>query len=214
MEKYKVCPVCGTHNNPLFLECSDCETDLQNVPVIDESMEQAAQNNGQSADAVPVSAPMVRVCDCGEKNPVQARRCSACGEDISMIIPSPDTSPAEDTTPPVRQYLLSSLDGAFVYEIKEGATLVGRENEMWEYLSTKPYVSRKHAELNLDSAAGVLSIKNCNTTNYTFVNNAMITGDASVELKDGDEVGLGGNEQNGSRQPEAAYFQVRIGSCM
>ena len=42
----------------------------------------------------------------------------------------------------------------------------------------------------------------------------MISGDATTELKDGDEIGLGGNEQNGSRQAEAAYFLVRIGTCM
>ena len=209
MEKYKVCPVCGTHNNPLFLECSDCETDLQNIPVVDEEMERLAeqQNSEGAADPSP-TAPMVRVCDCGAKNPVQARRCSACGEDISMIVPTPDSATA------VQRYVFSSLDGDFAYEIKEGVTVIGRENAMREYLSSKPYVSRKHAELNLDIAAGVLLIKNCNTTNYTFVYNTMISGDALVELKDGDEVGLGGNEQNGSRQPEAAYFQVRIGSCM
>lgn len=209
MEKYKVCPVCGTHNNPLFLECTDCETDLQNVPVVDEEMERVAEqkNSEGSVEASP-TAPMVRVCDCGAKNPVQARRCSACGEDISMIVPAPDCAPA------VHRYIFSSLDGDFAYEIKEGSTIIGRENEMREYLCSKPYVSRKHAELNLDIAAGILSIKNCNATNYTFVNNTMISGDASVELKDGDEIGLGGNEQNGSRQPEAAYFLVRIGSCM
>ena len=33
------------------------------------------------------------------------------------------------------------------------------------------------------------------------------------ELKDGDEIGLGGNSQNGQRQNEAAYFVIRIGSC-
>ena len=204
MEKYKVCPVCGTHNNPLFLECSDCETDLQNVPVVDEEMERVAeQQNSEGAVEPSHTAPMVRVCDCGVKN-----RCSACGEDISMIVPTPDCAPA------VQRYMFSSLDGDFACEIKEGVTIIGRENEMREYLSSKLYVSRKHAELNLDVAAGILSIKNCNTTNYTFVNNTMISGDASVELKDGDEVGLGGNEQNGSRQPEAAYFLVRIGSCM
>ena len=209
MEKYKVCPVCGTHNNPLFLECSDCETDLQNVPVVDEEMERVAeQQNSEGAVEPSHTAPMVRVCDCGVKNPVQARRCSACGEDISMIVPTPDCAPA------VQRYMFSLLDGDFACEIKEGVTIIGRENEMREYLSSKLYVSRKHAELNLDVAAGILSIKNCNTTNYTFVNNTMISGDASVELKDGDEVGLGGNEQNGSRQPEAAYFLVRIGSCM
>lgn len=210
MEKYKVCPVCGTHNNPLFLECSDCETDLQNIPVVDEEMERVAeqQDNEEASVESALTSPMVRVCDCGAKNSVQARRCSACGEDISMIVPSPDIATA------VQRYVFSSLDGDFAYEIKEGVTAIGRENEMCEYLASKSYVSRKHAELNLDSAAGVLSIKNCNTTNYTFVNNAIVSGDASVELKDGDEVGLGGNEQNGSRQPEAAYFQVRIGSCM
>lgn len=209
MKKYKVCPVCGLHNNPLMLECNDCETDLQNVPVVDEEMERIAEQQNNVDPAEPSSsAPMVRVCDCGAKNSVQARRCTACGEDISMIVPTPDCVSA------VQRYMLSSLDGAFAYEINEGSTIVGRENQMREYLSSKPYVSRKHAELELDVAAGVLKIKNCNTTNYTFVNNTMLSGDSSVELKDGDEIGFGGNEQNGSRQPEAAYFLVRIGSCM
>lgn len=207
MEKYKVCPVCGTHNIPLYLECSECEADLQNVPVVDESFEQvAAQNDNKPVDT-NTTTPMVRVCDCGAKNPVQARHCSACGEEISMIVPTPDTPPA------VQQYLLSSLDGAFAYEIREGSTVIGRENEMREYLTAKPYVSRKHAVLDLDTASATLTIKNCNTTNYTFVNNEMISGDIPVKLSDGDEIGLGGNEQNGSRQAEAAYFYVRIGSC-
>ena len=218
MEKYKVCPACGTHNNPLFLECTNCEADLQNIPVVDEEMEQAAaQNAGQSAEINPSTSPstsMVRVCDCGAKNSVQARRCSSCGEDISMIIPTPDTTTAADNAPNVQQYVLSSLDGTFAYEIKEGTTVIGRENEMREYLASKPYVSRKHAELSLDTEEASLTIKNSNTTNYTFVNNQMISGDMAVELKDGDVIGLGGNEQNGSRQPDAAYFLVRIGSCM
>lgn len=214
MEKYKVCPVCGTHNNPLFLECSNCESDLQNVPVVDDSIEQSTLNNGQAYEAAPVSVPMVRICDCGEKNSVQARRCSACGEDISMIIPTPDATSTSANCPAVQQYLLSSLDGAYAYEIKEGMSVIGRENEMKEYLSSKPYVSRKHAELMLNATAATLTIKNCNNTNYTFVNNNLISGDVPVELKDGDEIGLGGNEQNGSRQAEAAYFLVRIGTCM
>jgi hypothetical protein len=33
-------------------------------------------------------------------------------------------------------------------------------------------------------------------------------------LANGDEVGFGGYEKDGVRQPEAAYFSVRIGSCM
>lgn len=208
MEKYKVCPVCGLHNNPLMLECNDCETDLQNVLVVDESMERVAEQDNEETATPSPAPPMVRVCDCGTKNPVQVRCCSACGEDISMIVPTPDCAST------VQRYMLSSLDGTFVYEINEGTTIIGRENEMREYLSSKLYVSRKHAALELNLAAGILTIKNCNTTNYTFVNNTLISGDVAVELKDGDEVGMGGNEQNGSRQSEAAYFLVRIGSCI
>ena len=208
VEKYKICPVCGTRNNPLFLECSECETDLQNVPVVDEAMEHnSSQSNEQGLDVSSCSV-MIRVCDnCNTKNPVQARRCSSCGEDISMIIPTPDAAPT------VLQYMLSSLDGSYAYEVNEGSTVIGREHEMREYLSSKPYVSRRHAELVLNLVDGTLTIQNCNTTNYTFVNNEMISGDTCLELKDGDEIGLGGNEQNGSRQEEAAYFMVRIGSC-
>ena len=214
MEKYKVCPVCGLHNNPLFLECSDCEADLQNIPVVDEEIERMAAPSGAQGAETTLPTSMVRVCDCGAKNPVQARRCSECGEDVSTIIPTPDVTATPSDAMSVQQYVLSSLDGTFAYEIKEGCTVIGRENEMREYLSSKPYVSRKHAELNLDSTAAILTIKNSNTTNYTFVNNQMISGDMTTELKDGDEIGLGGNEQNGSRQAEAAYFLVRIGTCM
>lgn len=208
MGKYKVCPVCGAHNNPLLLECSDCETDLQNVPVVDEEMERVNSLNNQSPSEPAAKGRMVRVCDCGVKNPVQARRCAACGEDISTVIPTPDMAVT------LQKYMFSSLDGAYAYELKEGITVIGRENEMQEYLSSKTYVSRKHAELMLDTASDKLTIKNCSTTNYTFVNNKMISGDVCIELKDGDEIGLGGNEQNGSRQLEAAYFIVRIGTCM
>lgn len=214
IRKYKVCPVCGAHNNPLFLECSGCEADLQNIPVVDEEMERAISQGGARNVGEDSASVMVRVCDCGAKNPVQARRCSKCGEDISMIIPTPDIAVAPDDVPAIQHYVLSSLDGSFAYEIKEGCTVIGREHEMQEYLLSKPYVSRKHAELSLDTAAAILKIKNCSTTNYTFVNNQMLSGDMTAELKDGDEIGLGGNVQNGSRQPEAAYFRVRIGSCI
>lgn len=207
MEKYKICPICGTHNNPLFLECFECETDLQNVPVVDKETECVISQGTQSAGESASTGTMVRICDCGAKNPVQARRCSVCGEDISMNIPVPDVVPS------VQRYVFSSLDGTYAYEVQSGTTVIGRENEMQEYLASKPYVSRKHAELSLNAEDGKLIIRNCSTTNYTFINNELISSDTGVELKDGDEVGLGGNEQNGSRQAQAAYFMVRIGTC-
>ena len=54
---------------------------------------------------------------------------------------------------------------------------------------------------------------NFSKTNYTYINNVKIEDDNPKELKDGDEIGLGGNSQNGQRQNEAAYFVIRIGSC-
>ena len=201
MKKYKVCPACGVHNNPVYLECLDCEMDLQNVPVVDAQTEQQ-----HIAEDTPEA--MVRLCDCGARNPVQARRCTACGEDISMVVPTPD-SPRQEEQP---HYILSSLDGSFAYEITEGSLIVGRENQWQEYLASKPYVGRRHAILTLDKA-GNLTITNCNSTNFTFVNNRMLQVDAAVSLKDGDEIGLGGNGQDGTRQSDAAYFLVRIGPC-
>lgn len=209
MAKYKVCPVCGAHNNPLFLECSECETDLQNVPVVDEEMEHAASESAEKSDNSPKASDtprMVRVCDCGAKNPVQARRCQVCGDDISMIMPTPDT---EEQAP---KFVLSSIDGKYAFDIHPGHTIIGRENAMKEYLASKPFVSRKHAELIL-SEDNRLTIKNCNATNFTFVNNEEIQADLAVELHNGDEIGLGGNVIDGERQEEAAYFTVRIGSC-
>ena len=207
MKKYKICPVCGAHNNPLFLECADCETDLQSVPVTDEASE-ALVNPPQPE---PTQPEMVRICDCGAKNPVQARRCSACGEDISTVMPTPDTETAAEPEPPC--CVLASLDGSYAYDIPEGTTLIGRENEMKEHLADKPYVSRTHGELIRDPETGAVSIRGKNATNGIFINNRRIGGEDTVTLNDGDEVALGGNQQNGTRQEEAAYFIVRIGSC-
>ena len=204
MEKYKLCPVCGFHNNPLFLECAECETDLQNVPLTDPEAQQSETTTPVTNEA---EAVMVRICDCGTKNPFHARRCSQCGEDISDIMPVPDEEPAE------MQYLLTSLDGVYAYEIPEGVTNIGREQVMGEYLSGKPFVSRKHAILTLDAQNQVLTIQNCSNTNYTFVNNQMLRGDQSIPLNDGDEIGLGGYVHEGQRQEDAAYFLVRIGQC-
>jgi len=204
MEKYKICPGCGHHNNPLLLECAECEADLQNVPVVDDTLNAGTGVSGAAAKA----AQMVRICDCGVKNPANARRCSACGEDISMNLPVPE----EENTK--IGYVLASLDGSYAYEIQEGITAIGRTGQMGEYLKNHIYVSRVHAQLKLDPEAGELAIRSHGATNFTFVNNTMIEEDTWVALKDGDEVVLGGNGTDGTRQSDAAYFLVRIGGCI
>ena len=200
MKKYKICPECHEKNEPSMIDCVVCGTDLMNVKVTDEETEKMTQANA-SAPVEP-SAKLIRLCDCGAKNAPNARKCSACGEDISDITPSPDTEEA------AASFVLSSMDGQYAYNVTDDVT-IGRENVMGEYLNTKSYVSRSHAKVGVEN--NELWIENISETNYTYVNNTKIT--EKTKLNDGDEIGLGGLAINGNRQNQAAYFIVRIGSC-
>lgn len=204
MEKYKVCPLCGTHNDPTMLECVDCESDLSGVAIVDKETE--LKQKESVSGPVEQQKQLIRLCDCGNKNLVQARKCTNCGEDISDIVPT------EDTQEEKQHFVLETLDGEYAFEVEQPLTTIGRECEMEDYLKRKPYVSRKHAELIRDDTK--LFIKNLSGTNFTYVNNQKILANENTELHDGDEIGLGGIEKNGSRQSEAAYFIVRIGTCM
>ena len=198
MEKFKICPVCGMHNKPNMIECIGCETDLTSVKATDEATEQAkiiAQENTSEN----VEEKYVRICDCGWINSATAKKCTECGEDISDIAP---ILQSENNT---CKYVMTSLDGKYAYEIKDGTAILGRENEMKEYLADKAYVSRQHAKIMKDD--DMIYIENLSNTNFTFVNNQKITG--KTELHIDDEIGLGGNETNGSRQSGAAYLILR-----
>lgn len=204
MVKYKICPSCKTKNEPTLLECINCEADLTRVKITDEESEKMLE-----ADTVvqaPTKANLVRICECGTKNPPNARKCSSCNEDISDITPTPEVHEESSST----AFVLSSLDGKFAYKMGAKQITIGRENIMSEYLATKSYVSRAHAVLSIESDE--LFIENLSNTNFTYVNNKKIT--TKVKLEDGDEIGLGGTNLNGKCQAEAAYFLVRIGQCM
>jgi len=205
MEKYKVCPSCGTKNGPMLFECISCEADLTGVKITDDETEKMIRENGEEHKE---TAPrLVRVCDCGAKNPPNARKCTACQEDISDITPTPDTEEGQEE--PV-SFVLGSLDGQYAYCLTQEEAVLGRENEMSEYLADKIYVSRVHARLSREGDG--LFLENLSSTNYTYVNNKRI--DGKIRLCDGDEIGLGGTNINGKCQQQAAYFLVRIGACM
>ena len=206
MQKYKICPSCQAKNEPILFECLVCETDLTGIKITDEETEKVRVENTVSAPAAAEEQSLVRVCDCGEKNPPNARKCSACHEDISDITPAP----VSEIVPKPLTYLLSSLDGQYVYQLSAGETVVGRENVMSDYLASKCYVSRAHAKLTVEN--DLLYIENLSNTNPTYVNNKQIGG--KTKLEDGVEVGLGGTNINGRCQAEAAYFLVRCSQCM
>lgn len=203
MEKYKVCPSCKTKNEPTLLECINCEADLTMVKITDEATERMWTENAVAQSA---AVKWVRLCECGAKNPANARKCGSCNEDISDITPVSDTEEKRS----VSTYVLSSIDGQYAYKMTTDGVTIGRENNMGEYLSAKSYVSRAHAKLFL--MEGELYIENISNTNFTYVNNKKIL--EKTKLQDGDEVGLGGTNVNGKRQEQAAYFMVRIGQCM
>jgi ribosomal protein L40E len=198
MEKFKICPVCGMHNKPNMIECLGCETDLTSVKATDEETEKA-KSDVQESEVSKSQEEYVRICDCGAVNSATARKCVECGEDISDIAPTLNEQRNECV------FVMASVDGTYVFEIKEGEVVIGREHEMKEYLTNKPYVSRQHAKLIKE--ANRVFIENLSGTNYTFVNNQRIV--ERTELKFDDEIGLGGNEVNGKRQDEAAYLVLR-----
>ena len=198
MEKFKICPVCGMHNKPNMIECIGCETDLTSVKATDEATEQA-KITAQENTSENVEEKYVGVCDCGCINSATAKKCVECGEDISDIAP---ILQSENNT---CKYVMTSLDGEYAYEIKDGTAILGRENEMKEYLADKAYVSRQHAKIMKDDDK--VYIENLSNTNFTFINNQKIA--EKTELHVDDEIGLGGNETNGSRQSGAAYLILR-----
>lgn len=205
--KFKICPECGKHNPPNLLECRYCEADLTGVRVTDSDENVCGQKTAQDPDnvCVPYQAEeLVRICECGAINPPQARKCRACGEDISDIIQTKIA--ASDSA--AFSYKLRSLDGAFCVEISKPLAVLGREGELKEYLSGRPYVSRRHAKLTV--ADNKVYLENLSETNHTYVNNTQIPDEIPVELSDGDEIGLGGKLINESRQDEAAYFIIRL----
>lgn len=206
MEKYKICPSCKTKNPPALFECMSCEADLTRVRITDEETEKMiAENVATQAEASPQR--MVRVCECGERNAPNARKCIACSEDISDVIPKPDNGEEKEES---ISFVLSSLDGQCAYKVTSDDVIIGRENAMSEYLLVKSYVSRSHARVTKEN--NELFIENLSNTNFTYVNNKKIT--EKTKLQDGDEVGLGGTNLNGKCQEQAAYFLVRIGQCM
>lgn len=194
MNKFKICPECGTKNPPDVSDCINCDCDLMSVAVNDETL--AAKNFSSMKRSE--KKELVKICsECGAKNLPNVRKCSNCGEDISDILATPESEVK------AVKFALKSLDGKFVFKIDENI-IVGRENAMQEYLAEKIFVSRRHCRFTVEGDE--IFVEDLNSANSTYVNNKKIFG--KTKLSKGDELGLGGAIFNGSRQNDAAYFVV------
>ena len=206
LSKYKICPQCGEKNPPSQLDCSSCDADLTGVRIVDDSTaekkpeEPPVREDGAAEAAKP---ELVRICECGVENVPQARKCRACGEDISDILPVRREAMQSRTL----VYELKAPDGSLTVTMEQPSVILGREAELKEYLQTKSYVSRRQARLTV-TEDGVL-IENLSRTNKTYLNNEKLPDGAPAALRDGDEIGLGGKVIGGSRQEQAAYFIFR-----
>lgn len=186
---------------------------LDNVRITDDALEQikkvAEGKSISAANQSSTSSKTEKICEtCGAHNPPNANTC-VCGEDISDVMPT-KVQVSNDSQ---RNFSITSIDGDGngVLAINEGVIEIGREASLSNYLLSKPSVSRHHAKLYLDADAK-LWIEDIGSKNGTFVNNHRIL--TRTELHDGDELGIGGLVESDKRQDEAAYFIVRIGSCM
>ena len=212
MEKFKVCPSCSKRNSPISLECNICESDLTGIRVLDEDTEKMFS---ESEDiSLPSENEVTRLCCyCDTRNPPNARKCLKCGEDISDIVPDIPaillkSEIVSDEHVVKSRYTLNSIDGGYVYKIISEFTSIGRDLEIGEYLKSKSFVSRMHANIIIEN--GSLILENLDNTNSTYVNNKKMDAGERIPLSCGDEVGLGGFIKDGQRQEEAAYFIVRI----
>ena len=203
LTKYKICPDCGKKNSPGLIECRYCEADLTAVRIFDDATKPEEEIPVEPA-AKTEKTELVKICDCGAENPPQARKCKACGEDISDIIATEKLKACEESF----FYELHTLNDDFSVVIDKPLIVLGRESELKDYLKNKPFVSRQHAELTV--IADKVFIKNLSKTNKTFINNEEIPSDTPVQLHEGDEIGLGGKIFAGNRQEQAAYFIFRV----
>lgn len=191
MNKFKICPECGTKNPPDVSDCINCDCDLMSVEITDENLNSAKK---VYAEKIPQNS-LVKICsECGAKNPPNVRKCANCGEDISDILATADTA---------EKFTLKSLDGAITFDI-DGEIIIGREHALKEYLAEKIFVSRRHCRFSVEGDE--IFVEDLNSANSTYVNNKKIFG--KTKIYSGDEIGVGGAVFNGTRQDKAAYFVV------
>ena len=203
MGRFKICPDCGEKNPPNITECLKCDCDLLGVAVTNDTQETIIPL--QASGCIHNDEQTFRICsECGERNLPNARKCANCGEDISDITPTTmDVSVTQRNKE--NRFTLCDIEGKDLLTINKRVTVIGRQNELQDYLSDKIYVSRKHCQILLED--GSIYIEDLGSSNSTYVNNEVIT--EKTRLNRGDKISLGGNISDGNRQNKAAYLLLR-----
>ena len=210
---------CGAKNPPNARKCTICGEDIsdvipasdedENLPSPPEKEEALAEKNDIIEEKSVVSEEKSAVSE--EKSDVPEEKAENPEEKATAPEERAQEAPATVLNDKVAEELapkptLVALDGTYRFVLQKGETVVGRNAAMAEYLVAKPYVSRIHCRFLAEEKG--LFVENLSATNYTFLNNRMVTG--KTLLSEGDEVALGGLVVDGKRQERAAYFRVKL----
>ncbi len=200
----RLCDNCHAKNPPNARKCSVCGEDIADIlPTADKEQPKKEKAKAKSLEEVQIPLdipPVPPIPDPSTTPPTESKDSATASE----IAPATLLNTALSRLP--FTVTLTTLDKKISYTLTGERTVLGRTEELGQYLSTKPYVSRLHCVLTV-SEEGVF-VEDLNNTNYTFVNNTRIIG--KVKLEKGDTLSLGGLVIGGNRQTHAAYFTVSI----
>ena len=207
----RICPECGHHNSLEFIECEKCEADLQGVKVtlIDDSKEVKQEEKEIVKEEIKENRPsLIKVCpSCNFINKANSKVCEKCKFDLTLVIASMNNTSDKKE----KSIYLVSDDNKCEIKIDSNYVLIGRSLSKYPYLHDKGCVSRRHIKLTYFN--NKLEIKNCeradiNRPVITYVNDKLLGENEKIVLKDGDLIGLGG--ENTNKYEFAAYFKVVI----
>ncbi|MBQ9358123.1 MAG: FHA domain-containing protein [Abditibacteriota bacterium] len=194
MEKYKICPDCGARNDVERRTCPECGASLMNVAATDDETEERVKQQQEPPREATVSdePSLVRLCDCGHRNPAAARKCEKCGAPLT----SADISSAAG-----RKCALLLADGTR-FPIT-GKTVIGRSFALGDRLSGINTVSRRHGEA--EPAPEGLYVRDLDSANGTWTGGKRIDGKGML-LHDGAVLVLAYNPADKSEPQKTAFY--------
>ncbi|MBQ3683762.1 MAG: FHA domain-containing protein [Succinimonas sp.] len=230
MARVKICPKCGAENSPGSASCinENCGWDLSNVKSVDKEAAKPAPDPKNPAgdapsedNAIPPGMAYARICPkCGHVNGPMIKQCAACHENIKFLkktlvdksqLQGASGAPApEPAAPkPVNKVIasLNAPDGRCILKIDtlHPITVIGREHAMADYLASRDYTSRFHAEIHVMGDRLALADKG---RNGTYINNVRMSPGSTEVLKDGDKVSMGDRWPDDWTKSQAGCFIV------
>ena len=192
-------------------------------PVPETAPENPAGEAPSEDNAVPPGKVWAKICPkCGRANRVVAKQCVACHENLKFLIektlvdksqlqgssgaPAPESAPAPKSVNKVIASL-NAPDGRCILKIDtlHPITVIGREHAMADYLASRDYTSRFHAEIHVMGDRLALADKG---RNGTYINNVRMSPGSTEVLKDGDKVSMGDRWPDDWTKSQAGCFIV------